>query len=367
MDGTRGRWRARLVTVIASVVAVAGMPALATPAAAATPGCTVATATPIDLGVVNPHTTTAAMCSGKNSTYNYVDLAAGDVLTVDIDARGLVSSSLDLYLYNPGVDDFTVGTASTVGSIGVYRSQMSQGSWRAYEPGRFILRWSYGAGVVFTPSVTAVAPQAGRVTGACRIESAPAIPSGVTQYVDSSPCNGSRFWRIDLAVGQKLSLALQAYSGTDLYVYPPTVTDYTLSQSTAWCRASSYGATTADCGAALQAGSYVLRASGKASFTPSVTTPAPPVTTPTVKYPTTRIWTYSKGGKLEVDVDPNAGFEWKVRLQKLKNNVWVNASKKKSTKKTHRKFNPKKGTYRVVVYAKKGYSTTASASVVILK
>lgn len=90
------------------------------------------------------------------------------------------------------------------------------------------------------------------------------------------------------------------------------------------------------------------------------------VTPPAVaKYPVLRVWSYKQASRLELDVDPNLGWEWKVRLQKLKSGNWVTASTIKLTKKTHRKFNPKRGTYRVVVYAKNGYSTAASSSVYI--
>jgi hypothetical protein len=96
--------------------------------------------------------------------------------------------------------------------------------------------------------------------------------------------------------------------------------------------------------------------------TPPVT---PPVVNPTAKYPALRVWSYKKASRLELDVDPNLGWEWKVRLQKLSHGQWVKASKVKTTKKTHRKFNPKRGTYRVLVYAKNGYSSAASGSVYI--
>lgn len=94
--------------------------------------------------------------------------------------------------------------------------------------------------------------------------------------------------------------------------------------------------------------------------TPQPTLPAPPpvVTAPVAPLApevapaprnTVRAWTYSKARKFEIDTDPNGVGERMVQLQRLKGGKWKNVGKPVWTKKTHRKFNPTKGTYRVKV------------------
>ena len=446
------RWRLPSIAAIlgALLALVATSLALtATPAAAITPGCTIANATPVSLNAANTITTT---CS-QDRYMNYVDLSAGDVLTVDFDARGAEGTS-HFYLYNPGVTDFTLDDAYYVGRERyIYKNEMTQASFRVYETGRYIVVWTGSPrGLVFTPKVTTAPKSVGRVTGGCRIQGAPTAPNGILQYSDSENCDTyERFWTIPVAAGNRFAFEIEGYSSSHLYVYEPGVTDFTLDQTSAWCynRYVSDRETTT-CGAALKSGSYVIRAVGQMNFKPIVTklgvpsaprsvtaVPAPgsakvrwaapsnaggtPVTRYQVKaapggsrctttgakactvtgltpgasyrftvaarngvgwsaasapsaavkasyYPTkARVWRYKKATRLEVDVDPNRGWEWRVQLQKLKKGAWVNSGKAKKTVKTHRTFNPKRGTYRVTVLSKNGYSSALSNTVRIRK
>ncbi len=445
-----------MVVVLGTLLALVGaiLPLTATPAAAVTPGCSVATATPLSLGTANTITT---VCPDERY-YNYVDLKSGDVLTIDFDARGLLRRT-SFYLLNPGVTDFTLADAYTVGYKDVRTGTMSQQQDRVYESGRFIIQWkSGGRGMVFSPHVSAVAPSAGRVSGACRIESAPTAPNGVVQYSDSASCDPeARTWKLAMTAGNLLSLQVDSLSGSglwsdsSLYVYEPGVTDFTLGQTKSWCYVNIDGRATASCGKALKSGAYIIRhTSGRASFKPIVTrlsapsapravvaapapgsakvrwtapaslggsavnayvvkaipggrtcttagatactvtgltpgasyrftvsarngvgwsaaSPASGVVKPWLNVTKARIWTYKKASRLELDVDPNRGWEWRVQLQKLKKGKWVKSGKAKTTIKTHRKFNPKRGTYRVVVFGKNGHAQAASNAVYIRK
>jgi YVTN family beta-propeller protein len=78
------------------------------------------------------------------------------------------------------------------------------------------------------------------------------------------------------------------------------------------------------------------------------------------------------GNKLLVDVDPNlAGTRyWSFRVQKKVNGRWVLASRTyytTQTSKETRTLNLSRGTYRVVVYARHGYSTTYAPTSVSLR
>ena len=78
------------------------------------------------------------------------------------------------------------------------------------------------------------------------------------------------------------------------------------------------------------------------------------------------------GNKLLVDVNPNlAGTRyWSFRVQKKVNGRWVLASRTyytTQTSKETRTLNLSKGTYRVVVSAKYGYSTTNAPTSVSLR
>lgn len=87
------------------------------------------------------------------------------------------------------------------------------------------------------------------------------------------------------------------------------------------------------------------------SLSAAATVPPPPPAAQTAA----RAWRYKRAGRLEIDVDPNGHGEFTVHLQKLVKGVWVNHGPVSTTKKTHRKYNPKRGTYRVVVDAKPGF------------
>ena len=96
--------------------------------------------------------------------------------------------------------------------------------------------------------------------------------------------------------------------------------------------------------------------------------PAPaPVVAPAPTQLQIRAWAYSRKGKLECDVDPNNAGEFTVQLQKLVRGTWVNSGPAKTTgigaKATHRKWNPKKGYYRVQVSARPGYLAANSPTV----
>ena len=78
------------------------------------------------------------------------------------------------------------------------------------------------------------------------------------------------------------------------------------------------------------------------------------------------------GNKLFVDVDPNlAGTRyWSFRVQKKVNGRWTLASRtyySTQTSRETRTLDLRKGTYRVVVYAKYGYSTTYAPTSVYLR
>lgn len=350
------------------VLFAAGLP-LASPAAAASPGCTVATATPLDLNVANAFGT---VCPGSNYAYSKVQMGAGDTLIIDIDTRNLVANAVELDMYPVGTTDYTLSSTASACDEYWYKPAMSQFTCTVYnETGERILRWQRSQGLIATPRITAVPVQAGQTPGSCRIEAAPPAPNGVTQYASVSRCDPSdRWWTIALAAGDSLAIPMSAASSgnIELKVYQPGVNDFTLGTTNSWCGTYTYATTTLSCGVAPVAGNYLIRLDGgSGSFTPNVTAAPPPPPPAPAKTLSVRLWSYKKASRLEVDVDPNVGLEWKVRLQKLKNGVWKNSGSAKTTKSTHRKFNPKKGTYRVLVLGKEGYPTTASAAVYVRK
>lgn len=337
-----------------------GLPA----ANAQSPGCTIATATPLDLGVANALTPT---CAGEHPdwSFSYVDMGAGDTLVVDVDARALARNWYDFRLYNPGVTDFTRSSTNSICSDGSSKGQMERYTCHVYETGRFIIMWdAYDtsvAGVVAVPYLYTAPRQAGMVPGACRLETAPMAPYGVTQYPQTDTCNpSSRWWTLPLTAGQKLDVQT---NGISVSVYQPGVTDFTLAQTNSWCNGGSSGLTTVDCGIAPVSGNYYIGVfNGEGAFTPVVTNPAPPP--PPVVSTSVRMWTYKKKSRVEVDVDPNAAFEYVVVLQKSVNGAWVNY-KSKTTTRTHVRFNPKRGTYRAVVPAGNGYTGSATGAVYV--
>jgi hypothetical protein len=104
---------------------------------------------------------------------------------------------------------------------------------------------------------------------------------------------------------------------------------------------------------------------------PSVATPVvmPPLDTrPT---PAVMVKAINKKSKLWIDVNPNKGSGyWRLEIQKLGADglTWsrwkvVNTQGKKET----RKVNPKKGTYRVIVFAKYGHQGAESSPVTLTR
>lgn len=363
------RVRASLVLAATGALLATGLP-LATQAVAATPGCTVATATPLDLNVANAFGT---ICPGSDYAFSKVQMGAGDTLTMDVDTRGLVRSWVSVGVYPVGTTDFTLPDTASACDDDWSKPAMDQFTCTVYnETGERILRWRYSQGLVVTPRIAAVPVQAGQTPGSCRIEGAPPGPNGVTQYASTSRCDtADRWWKINLSAGDTLTVPMTAgpSRSMEMRVYQPGVTDFTLGSTQSWCSDSTSGTSTLACGVAPVAGAYLIRLDyGSGSFTPTVTAAPPPAPAPIpAKVLTVRLWSYKKASRLEVDVDPNVGLEWRVRLQKLKNGVWKYSGGAKTTKSTHRRFNPKKGTYRVVVFGKDGYPTTASAAVYVRK
>ncbi|MGB8020095.1 MAG: hypothetical protein WCF04_02585 [Candidatus Nanopelagicales bacterium] len=362
---TRPGLRGTLAAITALAISTPMLPLAAAPAAAASPGCTVAIATRVDLGVAN---TDSASCADPSRAYNYVDLKAGDVLWVKFDGRKLEPSveAGVFELFNPGVTDQSIAKTEGVELQAVSSGSLEQGAFRVYESGRFIIQWRNARGMVFTPWVSRVTPNAHRVSGACRITVAPVATRAVVQYSDPRACDPTgRFWKIHLVAGDQLNLPVEHFSGDGrayaaVRVYQPGVTDSTLSKADPWCSANVEGRAVLRCNKAPKTGWYVIRHSyGRASLQP--------VVTPSFRNPKVRVWTYKKATRLEVDVDPDLGWEWKVQLQKRVHGRWFEASGVKTTVKTHYKFNPKRGRYRVVVYGVNGYTSATSASVYVRK
>lgn len=363
-DITRPRPRVALAAIAALLMSLSTLPLAAPRAAAASPGCTVAIATRVDLGVANTH---SADCGDSSRAYNYVDLKAGDVLSVSFDGRRLATSedAAVFELFNPGVTDRTIGKSEGVELQAISKGSVEQGSFRVYESGRFIIQWRNARGMVFTPSVTRVAPSAGRVKGTCRISVAPVAARGVVQYSDPRSCDpAGRFWRMHLVAGDQLTVSLQHFGGDEsaysaVRVYRPGVTDSTITRTDPWCAANAASRAVLRCGPAPTTGWYTIRhVYGRTSLQPIVTPH---------RHPKVRIWTYDRANRLEVNVDPNLGWEWKVQLQKRVHGNWVACSTVQTTVRTHLKFNPDRGRYRVVVFAMNGYTTKASKSVYVRK
>lgn len=360
------RW-GRLIGVGAGAL-VAGLMLAPGAAQAASPGCTVATATPIALNSANVH---SSVCPGLKA-YNYIDMAAGDVVTIDFDARSMVDTYTEAYveIYAPGVTDFTIGSTEQIYANAVPKGGMEQGTYRAYESGRFIVLWKHSRGIQFTPRLAVAPKQAGRVNGGCRIESAPVAASGVLQYSDSDTCSTQdRFWKFYLRAGDTLTVPVTYYGGgwwdTNFYVYEPGVTDYTLGQTQHWCYFEADDDDpqwTGRCGKALKTGWYVIHhTDGRAAFRPIRT--APPAIV--------RVSTDGPRNRLIINVDPNKGpGSWTFRVHKR-----VSASRWTTLPATHRTEGPGetkvlnlgKGTYRVVVAAQHGYRTSTSRAVTLVR
>lgn len=362
---TRSGLRGALASIAALALATSVLPLAAAPAAAASPGCTIAIAARMDLGVANTH---SAVCADSSRAYSYVDLKAGDVLWVKFDGRKLAPSPEPgvFELFNPGVTDRTIAKTEGVELQAVSDGSLEQGAFRVYESGRFIIQWRDARGMVFTPWVSRATPSAQRVSGACRVAAAPTATRTVVQYSDPHACDPTgRFWKIHLVAGDQLNVPVEHFSGDDrayatVRVYTPGVTDSTLSKADPWCSANAETRTVLRCGKATRTGWYIIRHSyGRASLQP--------VVTPSTRHPKVRVWTYKKATRLEVNVDPNLGWEWKVQLQKRVHGKWFAASGVKTTVKTHYRFNPKRGHYRVVAFGVNGFSNATSETVYVRK
>jgi hypothetical protein len=229
-----------------------------------------------------------------------------------------------------------------------------------------------------------IAGPAAASTPACTVAAAPLLDLGVANaftttnkecFGPNTDARGVAYSVVDIPAWGTLTVDVDARNilnyltsiGNDfrMGVFQPGTTDYTLPK---WsdaplgtdglsCKGEGDAGTMfrLTCTPPL-AGRYVIRweNSGNAIITPTVTPLVPTVTAKA----------YRKKSRLDADVDPNLGIEYRVQLQKrAKNGQWVNASGVKPTTKTHRKFNPKKGTYRVVVFGPDGAPANISNEV----
>jgi hypothetical protein len=257
----------RLLAAVASVgiVGLAGVTDVhATRAASG--ACSVASAPTIQAGQTQ---TASPRACPDGRQYWAIDLKIGDALNVDV-APGVFVEPFRFDVYGPNV--------GTIGEFLCAKTGADAGRVTCVIPatGRYALV-TYGAGS-FTPMVTSVPPQSGRVPGACDPVNAPVAADRVTQYANGrvcSPSGSSQYWRIDLQRGDTLGVNSRqiASSGNaepfDLRVYGPNPG----ALGKPLCANTGLGPTYGFTCPIRASGRYVLQASNSGSFTPLVVRP----------------------------------------------------------------------------------------------
>jgi hypothetical protein len=260
----------RLLAAVASalLVALSGLTHLH-PARAAAGGCSVASAPTIRSGQTqtsNPHA-----CPDARQ-YWAVDLKIGDALDVDVTPAppSVFVEPFQFHVYGPNV--------GTIGDFLCAKTGADAGRVSCLIPatGRYVLV-TYGAGS-FTPKVTSVPAQNGRVPGACDPTNAPAAVDRVTQYANArvcAPSGRSQYWRVDLQRGDSLTVNSRqiASSGNaepfDFRVYGPN----SGSLGKPLCQNTGLGPAFSVSCPIRASGRYVLEAANSGSFTPLVVRP----------------------------------------------------------------------------------------------
>jgi hypothetical protein len=256
-----------------TVAVLAGLAGLvlvhATTARAVRGGCSAASAPTIRSGeteTIDPH-----LCP-DNREYWAIDLKIGVQLNVDVTPAPpsvfVEPFQFDIYGPNVGtIGDFLCRSAG---------SGPSRVSCVIPADGRYVLV-SYGAGT-FTPAVTSVPAQTGRVPGACDPTGAPAAADKVTQYANGrvcSPSGSSQYWRMDLQRGDTLNVQSRQISSTgnaepfDFRVYGPNPG----ALGNPLCANTGLGPTFSVTCPIRTSGRYVLEAANSGSFTPLIVRP----------------------------------------------------------------------------------------------
>ena len=256
----------RLLVAVASTVIVgfSGLSHLH-PARAAAGGCSVASAPTIQSGQTQ---TGSPRACPDGRQYWAIDLKIADELNVDV-TPGVFVEPFQFHVYGPNV--------GTIGDFLCAKTGADAGRVSCLIPatGRYVLVTS-GAGL-FTPKVTSVPAQNGRVPGACDPASAPVAKDRVTQYSNArvcAPSGSSQYWHIELQRGDTLNVNSRqiASSGNaepfDFRAYGPNP-----GLGKPLCQNTGLGPAYSVTCPIRASGRYVLEAANSGSFTPLVVRP----------------------------------------------------------------------------------------------
>ena len=252
---------------VAPVVALAAVTAsfvVASPAHAATGGCSVQTAPLIQSG--QTQTSNPSVCGG-GSQYWAIDAVMGDTLAV---AANPLGQPWGLAIYGPNVGTIGDWLCRNTGANASTTSCLMPAT------GRYLIVTE--GDVTFTPTVKAVRRQKGRVEGACDPVNTPTAVSLVTQYANGRVCQPSgstQYWAMALHRGDTLSvndLAMPSSGNAepfDVQVYGPNPS----SLGSHLCGNSGLGPAFSFRCPIRTTGRYVLAAANSGSFTPLVIHP----------------------------------------------------------------------------------------------
>jgi hypothetical protein len=182
---------------------------------------------PHDVHIVSGAKGETAACRCE---YWRVTLNAGDRLTVDY--KPVNGHSVPLELYRPEVTDVTIGQTGPSISDSAY-SQPRELTWTATGQGAWTLKVSTTAYEILasiTPGNLVQVRGGTSVSGASSLPLATTFVGGAIGETTSCECE---YWRVPLEAGGRLTLDYQGvnaqYAG--VRVYAPTVTDFTLGQT----------------------------------------------------------------------------------------------------------------------------------------
>jgi formylmethanofuran dehydrogenase subunit E len=199
------------------------------PTALAAGGTSIASAPELPIG------TTVTGGASAHSEFWRVTLVAGDKLTINF--QPVNGGEVYLYVFRPSVTDSSLGDSSDVASGST--SGQSQFTWTATGQGAWILKVSSDHGYQLTTGVDHTTFS--QVASGSTIASAPELPISTTFVAGST--GHTEFWRVTLVAGDKLTINFQPVNGGEvyLYVFRPSVTDYTLGDSSDVASGSTSG------------------------------------------------------------------------------------------------------------------------------
>jgi hypothetical protein len=158
-----------------------------------------------------------------------IPVRSGDRLTFDYGTA--TGCGIALYIYRPDVTDYTLSSASSVASASTGGKE--EFIWVAPRTGSWIINFRDCSTNSYEFTVV-VRRFAGLSThGGDSIRTAPLLP--LSRHAASGWANQSQgeFWRLSVRAGWRFTLDYGASTGCGvaIYIYEPSVTDYTVSRS----------------------------------------------------------------------------------------------------------------------------------------